>query len=54
MSNANAGQTMGIATSSSYSSDGLLLGMELFSADFYDIKFGFDIPKIEASKLNSF
>ena len=56
MSNANAGQTMGIATSSSYSSDGLLLGMELFLADFYDIKFRFHqiYTKIEASKLNSF
>lgn len=30
MSNANAGQTMGIATSSSYSSDGLLLGWDFF------------------------
>ena len=30
MSNANAGQTMGIATSSSFSSDGLLLGKYLY------------------------
>ena len=37
MSNANAGQTMGIATSSSYSSDGLLLGWN-FSADICDVK----------------
>ena len=48
MSNANAGQTMGIATSSSYSSDGLLLGMVILSADSYNIKFGFlDIQKLK-------